>query len=78
MTNLVTFSDLANQPVEGFKPKPTRLTDEQVEASNHFGPLQTPGSKLDCGNAPLDDLPPIAVRRQSIVISYPDQPPSKT
>ena len=34
MTNLVTFSDLANQPVEGFKPKQTRLTDEQVEASN--------------------------------------------
>ena len=46
MTNLVTFSDLANQPVEGFKPKPTRLTDEQVEASNPLWTSADAGVKI--------------------------------
>ena len=46
MTNLVTFSDLANQPVEGFKPKPTRLTDEQVEASNPLWTSADTGIKI--------------------------------
>jgi uncharacterized cupin superfamily protein len=46
MTNLVTFSDLANQPVEGFKPKQTRLTDEQVEASNPLWTSADAGVKI--------------------------------
>ena len=46
MTNLETFSDLANQPVEGFKPKPTRLTDEQVEALNPLWTSADAGVKI--------------------------------
>ena len=38
MINLETFSDLASQSVEDFKPKPTSVTDGQVEA---LSPLWT-------------------------------------
>ena len=46
MTNLVTFSDLANQPVEGLKLKPTRLTNGQVEASNPLWTSADAGVKI--------------------------------